>query len=409
MLFRSRDRRRRHHHVVAQLRTADNTQVRDILDNWFANNAADFEPIAAGRGPYDYMTEGLDALSDEGIKADIRQISAYTDLADSLRRAPLQMAEQKIPRFGNPLNDFMSYGRRRAENESTADFLLDYMSRPGNALSQAADTVPGGTAVSAADALKTLGFNVEGDIPGGVKALAERMGIDPDELLTNRSFQKEFVDKLNTKIVRARTPAEVGSLIKAADWFTQNFKQLALLWPARYTRDKYSGAFAAATKGAYNPLDWYAGLQAKSGNYSPLLRRLEGAPGYGIDDLFPSGAAPTDEMLREARLRKFLSESGGEGLTSATVTDDLGRDAGNLTYRETFPGAAGPALPGLLQKMRNRPIPWDLLTPRSQQGNRNWLLAAGDAAAESVDAGNRIGTYLTRIRAGDAQIGRAHV
>lgn len=390
------------------LRGAGDTDVRQILDEWLGANAKDFAPIKAGRGAYDYMADGLkaDDFSEEAIakaaKVAQKQEQAYIALADSLRRAPLQMAEQGIPRFGNSLNDFVGYVRNRARNNSAADVLLGELAKPANVLAQNAGLVPGGAVYSPLEALAELGFKTAGDkVPSGVRALAERMGIPPDELLNNRAYGQEFINRLSTKITQARAPKEAGPLLAAYDWYTQAFKQLALLWPARYSRDAYSGAFAGATKGAFSPLDWLAGLRAGGGNYAPLARRLEGAPGYSAEDLFP-GATPSAEQLAEARVRKFLKGGGGQALTQASVADDLGRQARNLTYRETFPGAAGGIFSGLLDRMKKNPIPWDLYRNRTSEGNTNWLLDLGDRMARATDSGNRIGSYLTRIRRGDS-------
>lgn len=143
-------------------------------------------------------------------------------------------------------------------------------------------------------------------------------------------------------------------------------------------------------------------MRAKGGNYGPLAKRLASAPGYQASDLFPAGVTPSAEQLAEARVRKFLTEAGGEGLSSGSVSDDLGRQGSNLTYSETFPGGAGPIFQGMGARMRSRPVPWNIFALRNSEGNPNWLLELGDRAAEGSDAFNRIGTYLTRVRKGDA-------
>lgn len=403
------DRMFRDGDLQTALRNAPDTQVRDIVDQWLAHNAADFEPIAAGRGVYDYMANGLDPtdFTEEGLAAadavGRRQQQAYTDLADSLRRSPLQMAEQQLPRFGNSLNDLSNYVRHRARREATADLLLDELS--ANALGQAADTVPGGAVYTPQEALQTLGFvhSAEGDaVPSGIAALANRMGISPDHLMNEVSFPRELIDRLNTKLVRARAPQEAQGLLRAFDNYTQRFKTLALLWPARYVRDMYSGGFAGATQNAFNLADAATGVQVRGGNYANLARRLDGAPGYSADDLFPRGIVPTEAQLADARVRRFLKDAGAQGLTTESVADEAGRQASNLTYRGTFPGASGPILQGMGQRIRNNPLPWNIFSLRNSEGNPNWLLELGDRAAEGSDAFNRIGTYLTRVRRGDA-------
>jgi hypothetical protein len=393
--------------LQAALRNAPNTEARLILDDWLTANASEFQPIRNGGMPFDYMAKGLDPkdLSDEAMEraAEVarRQQQAYEDLADSLRRTPLQRANEGIPLYGNSLNDLSSYVRHSARREATADVLLDELS--SNALLQAADDVPGGAVYTPLEALRELGFMATKEDDAGVLALARRMGVSPEELLGKRSFSRDLVDRLNTNLTSARAPREAQGLFKAIDAYTQQFKSLALLWPARYVRDMYSGAFAGATQGGFNPFDAAAAVGVRGGNYGPLAKQLERAPGYQIDDLFPVGPAPSAEQLAEARVRKFLTEAAGEGLTFGSVSDDLGRQASNLTYNETFPGGAGPIFQGMGERIRRRPIPYDLLwSLRNSEGNKNWLLELGDRAAEGSDAFNRIGTYLTRVRKGDA-------
>jgi hypothetical protein len=392
--------------LAKQLRNVTaNDQAERVLKDWLSTNASDFAPIARGEDAYDYMLsrKGVRYEGDKLLAAEMRRQEAYIDLADSIRRAPLQYSTEQLPRYGNSLNDLYTAIRNTSRREAVADTLLDELA--GNAINRHIDMVPGGNAYSPADALGTLGFVSRADenaIPSGVQALASRMGVDPEELLTNYSFPRDLVDRMNTRLVTARAPAEATGLLKVIDDYTQRFKSLALLWPARYNRDMYSGGFAGLTQGAFNPLDAYAAVQAKGGNYAPLARRLSSAPGYGADELFPTGMRPSAEQLAEARVRKFLSDSGAEGLTSGGVSDDLGRQASNLTYRETFPGGAGPIFQGMGGRIRRSPVPWNLGSLRTSEGNANWLLELGDRAAEGSDAFNRIGTYLTRVRKGDA-------
>lgn len=392
--------------LQAALRNAPNTEARIILDEWLGTNARNFGPIKAGGSPFDYMASKLnpEALDDEALAAaeavGRKQQQAYEDLADSLRRTPLQRSSQGIPLYGNALNDLTNYMRHNARREATADLLLDELS--ANSLLQAADDVPGGTAYTPLEALKELGFMAKSEGDAGVIALANRMGISPEELLSGRAFSREMVDRMNAKLVSARAPREASGLLKLADDYTQSFKSLALLWPSRYLRDDYSGAFAAATQGGFNPFDAYAGVRARGGDYGPLAKRLASAPGYQVDDLFPTGAAPSADQLMEARVRKFLTEAGGEGLTAGSVSDDLGRQASNFNYNETFPGGSGPIYQGMGARMKRSPIPWNIFALRNSEGNPNWLLELGDRTAEASDAFNRIGTYLTRVRKGDA-------
>lgn len=410
------------------------SDVRQIIDNWLQENAGDFmeklppSPVAGPASPFDFMREpakkaGQDA--EEVLRAQ------YIKLADSIRRTPLEFAKEGLPKYGNALNDYATYVRARARNEATAGVLMRQLANnpilddAGKYVS--ADMVPGGTAYSIDEALGLLNLDhwsprtlADGTVSfsPAMEAFARTLNKSPADL-TDVSIPKEFVDQLRAKVQKARAPQEAGPLLQLFDNMTQQFKTLALLWPARYSRDTYSGAFAGATQGAFNPLDWWAGLQARRGNYKPLVGRLRNAPGYGLEDLFPgegtvaladdpvSAALPagvravSSKELAEAQIRKFLTDAGGQGIGQSSVMDDMGRTADNLTYRGTFPGASGGLFKGMSRNPLN-PQTYNLFALRGRQGNPAWLLELGDRLAEATDAGNRIGTYLSMIRKGAA-------
>lgn len=361
--------------LQAALRQAPNalpgggSGVRPLLDNWITANAPDFwMPTgisSRGGSVFDYADDATQEL-------------LYRQTADHFRRADPQFAKNALPLFGNSLNDLARYERGRRRAEATANVLLNQLNQTHIAAS--ADSIPGNTAYSAADALRRLGFDSE----TGPAALARRMGISPDDL-ANVSFDRNFIENYAQRIERSRQPMETKGLLKAADSYTRAFKTLALLWPARYTRDRYSGGFAAATQGLYNPIDRATGVRVRSGDYSWLPARLKDAPGYTL-------------LSDEEKIRKFLADSGGQALSNASVTDNLLKATENLAYKEIFPGAARPTWSSLLSSTRDwarNPRKWLSLS-------ENPLVELGDRAAETSDAANRIGTYLTAIRKGYA-------
>jgi hypothetical protein len=378
-----------------------------VIDDWLARNVPDWDP---GGNPFGYLADEFEG--DELLK---RTQDMYVGLADSLRRTPLQAAEQGIPKFGNSLNDFSSYlmnrGRMRANANTLLDIAAEEFAKGGDdVLLRMADSVPGGTHIALPDALKALGFTED-----AVPALAQRMGEDADEL-SRMSMSKDLVDRLNERMVTARTPREAEGLWKAYQGFTDSFKTLALASPARHVRDAYSGAFASATQDGFAFRDWWAGTQVAGGNYAGLSKRLQNSKGYRVEDLFPGdvvvgkpGASlpagytlVTEEQLAEARARKFLKAAGGQGLTSGTVADDLGRQASNLQVNEAFPGQAG----GLFRNVFDKPLfslrTWNPFATRGRTSNPNMLLDLSDRAASFTDAGNRLGTFLNRVRKGDS-------
>lgn len=355
--------------------------VEDVLERWLQANAVSYS------NPFDWARQNLPAQA-----ADARVRQLYVDLADSLRRTPMEAAQQGIPKYGNSLNDLRNHLMHRATKEAHADTLLriladrdGILAQSGDLIRQAAGDVAGGVGVGAAEAMRMLGF----DAAGGAAALANRMGVSVDDL-ANISFSRELIDRLNQRISTSRAPVEATGLLALGKKFTDTFKTLALASPARHVRDAYSGAFASATRGAFSPLDWVAGARAGGGDYSALVQRLRGTAQY--PDHF------TDEQI----IRKFLKESGGQGLSMGTVADDLGRGASNLQYEAPFPGGSG----SLFRNVFNKPLLsartwWPFMT-RQRSVNPNMLLDLSDRAASFTDAGNRIGTFVNRIRKGDS-------
>lgn len=371
--------------------------VRDTIDTWLKTNASQWlEPDSEGyvRRPFEWFFQNADPFTqperyDAAVK---REAKAYEDLANSLRRTPLQAAQQQIPKFGNALNDFVSNMMGRARAESNADVLLRELADPRNIIEQAAGEIPGGIGYSAEEALKELGFitKAPGDEPAaGLAALAKRMGRDPADL-ANVSFDRRMIDRLTERLYRARTPREAEGVWKLIQNYTNSFKTLALASPARSVRDLYSGGFAGFTQDAFAPGDWASGSRLGGGDYASIPGRLRGTP------QFP------EEMTDDEILRKFLKSAGGVGLGDGAVADDLGRAAGGIRMQETFPGAAGPVFRGLFNKNWRDWRTYFPFSTRGQAANPNPALDFFDRLATKTDQANRLGTYLNRIRKGDS-------
>lgn len=412
----------------------DATQARQVIDAWVARNAQSAWLTKAGGSPFAYIQQkvaGLDPLDPANaapIADAVRQTrAAYKELADTIRGLPTQHAKNKIPFYGNSINDLSRYVRSRARNEATADVLLRELASTGNLSDVAADMAAGGNRYTIAEALKTLGFDTANsgfdDVGNRVLSKAEQAFVaargkagtpvlmpgDIDSL----SLPRKYVDEMARRILGARVPYEATGLLKAADDFTRRFKTLALLFPSRYTRDMYSGSFAAATQDAFHPLDFFRGQRIGSGVYDSIPGRVRHLPDYQalntrsnlarLRSMGPRFQKMTDAQLHdELMIRKFLADGGGQGLTSADAVSELGRGASNLSMVENAPGLAGKTSAGLLELIRKRPFAWDLWSLDKTRPDRNWLLEAGDRAAKASDDFNRIGTYLNRISKGDS-------
>jgi hypothetical protein len=362
--------------LQAALRGADVPQARTILQEWGARNGI----------------EDLYAWADDDSKGEL-----YTQLADFVSTLDPQHARKQLPIFGqNAFNELSRYVIGRGRTESNASGLLDMLARNGEA--QRAADVAGRVNYTPEEALAKLGLT--GDEAS--MALLSRTGGDS---LENLSFNKKLIDDWSRSVERAKSPPELSALGQMYDDFTGTFKTLALLWPARYSRDAYSGAFAAAMKNSFNPIDWYVGTQLRKGNYAALPSRLRGTPGYS--DVVVDGVSRP--MTDEEIIQKFLVQAGGQGLGTSTASDEMLSGAAGAQLKGMYPGAAPPTWSSLGRRVYNPDRTWrdafrdfNPFATRSASGNRNPLLELGDRAAETTDAGNRFGVYLNQIRQGAA-------
>lgn len=402
--------------------------VQDYVDEWLRREAPEYWARTEDgdlAGPFSYLRKELEDGSEEATKALAKESGLYGELADSIASLPLNYAEEGLPYYGDALTDFINYAQSRGRTERVGPALIDELAKAA----LRSPRTPSFSSYTAREALEKLGFNLTAgqklDDAGNVIArgnaenlLAKALGANANVATADRKLAvadyaadldtlrvpQDLIENLKAGVQRASTPTEAKGLLKKYDQFLQSFKSLALLFPSRYTRDAYSGSFAAGTQGLFNPLDSYAGFQVGRGNYKPLARRLRQAPGY-------------DGLTDEQAIRKFLGSAGGEQLTEFNIADDLARDASNLTTPDVFPGSAGPYMQGVKEKFRQNPNFLELTeigpdgkrrwssrnlfwAQRNRAGNPNWLLDAGDRAATSSDSWNRIGTYLTAVRQG---------
>lgn len=393
--------------------------VQETVDDWLRANVPEYwakTNTDGVMGPFSYLVKDAEAGSDEAADALAKAQKLYGELADSIASLPKNFADESLPFYGDPLTDFTNYVRSRGRTERVGQTLYDELAKA--AIN--APRTPGFSSFTAREAMQKLGLNVEaGQVVDDAGAIIERSnaekllasaiqrnrstnGIDPltaraDDVrldIDNLRVPQDMIEGLLQGVQKARTPSEAQGLLKIYDQFLQSFKSLALLFPSRYTRDMYSGSFAGATQSAFNPLDSLAGLQTGRGNYKALARRL--GPG-----LFRKAAPGYEGLSEEDRILKFLSEAAGQGLTDFNITDDLARNASNLTTPDLFPGSAGKYMQGVGAKMDPRTLAfYNLWAQRRRSGNPNWLLDAGDRAATASDSWNRIGTYLSAVRQG---------
>jgi hypothetical protein len=325
--------------------------------------------------------------------------SLYSQLADFLRAMDPQHAKTGRPIFGqNSFNEMARYVTGRGRVETDADFMLNLLKKQADSAN--ADDVVGGVNYTADEALSRLGLKGE----DALSVLEGTIGRPLSEV----SFPKKFIDDWSRVVDSGRMPPELTPVAEKANDFLRSFKTLALAWPSRLSRDAYSGAFAAAMKNSFNPIDWYTGTQLRKGNYDPLVKPMLG----GLIPPRLAGVPEYEELLRtnpEEAVRKFLLDAGGEGLGTSTASDEMLDGVANAGMRELYPGGARPE-PGDLKRrfwnpdrtLREAARDYNPFAVRGGNGNRNPILEAFDRGAEITDAGNRYGTYLNQIRQGAA-------
>jgi hypothetical protein len=371
---------------------AEQAALKDQIDK--ATRAGELHRVAP-------LQKQLKAVAAQIPKAERQEWQGrlYGQLADFMRAMDPQHAKTGVPIFGqNSFNEMARYILGRGRTETDAQFLLDTLKK--NRTDVSADQVLGGVNYTAEQALEKLGLT--GD--NAMDVLANAIGSPLDQV----SFNKKLVDDWASRAAVGRLPENLSPLMEGVDDLTKSFKTLALAWPSRYTRDLYSGGFAAAMRNSYNPIDRYVGTQVRRGNYDPLVKPMLG----GLIPPRLAGIPEYDELLKtnpDEAIRKFLSEAGGQGLGGGSISDEMLTGASNAQMREMYPGAARPEWRSLLRKFWNPDRTareairdyWPFAV-RGGDGNRNPFLELADRAAETTDAANRFGTYLTQLRGGAA-------
>lgn len=319
-------------------------------------------------------------------------------LGDLIRKADTQFADRNMGLFDqSSFDDMVRYERGRARVSSNAKIVTDTLLQ--GARDGGPDSFVGGGWLRLDDAAKQLGF----DEKQLRKVIQEQTGRD----ITNLAVNEKLVESLK-RLMPPTSMVEDSLGRKAWDTYTNAFKIGALANPAYHTRNLYSGQIATLTTGTTNPislaLDSYAGWQAGKGNYAPLVRRLRKAPAYADPKL-------TDEQI----LDDFLSKSARNRLSGGEISDLAG--AQEQATRGLYPGSDAGDTPipffgkdGLLYDPNRtwrdwssvRGVDWmGLLSDRrAPTRTQNPFLNLHERVGRRVEDANRLGAYVSQIRAG---------
>lgn len=387
-----------------RLLSATDAEVPEIIDNAFANIGLE--------APYRYgMQELEDFLARDDILpfarkeaeqklADLqaKAVKNKVLLGDLVRKADTQFADNNMGLFDqSSFDDMVRYERGRARVSANAKIVTDQLLKA--ARDGGPDSFVGGGWLRLDDAAKQLGF----DEKQLGKVLQEQSGQD----ITNLAVNEKLVESLK-KLMPPQTVAEDSLGRKAWDTYTNAFKVGALANPAYHTRNLYSGQISTLTTGSTNPislaLDSYAGWQAGKGNYAPLIRRLRKAPAYSDPNL-------TDEQI----LDDFLSKSARNRLSGGEISDLSG--AQEQATKGLYPGSDASDTPipfvgkdGLLYDPDRtwndwatvRGVDWFGLASdrRAPTRTKNPFLNLHERVGRRVEDANRMGAYVSQIRAG---------
>jgi hypothetical protein len=313
--------------------------------------------------------------------------SRYDKLANLIRTADTQFADEGIGLFDSPSwNNALRYEMGRATNLSNAERLTEMLAR--HAQDVPAGNVQGGVNIPLEEAARRLGYDRR-----NFRQLWQQLPASGGQDATNFSINEDLVKAMQTLSPETKLAPAEGSLLRGIDQFTNAFKVGALASPAFHVRNAYSGAYNAATQGAFNPLDYWAAFRAGQGNTDALARRLESVPAY-------AGMGP------EERLRQFMIDREAQRVGGGNVLADLAVPTDGTVELPTIGTAARELLTGR-QGRGWREFLNDFFSLRGvgitrapRRQNTNPLLVLNDAVGQGTEDMLRTGTFLNQLRKG---------
>lgn len=337
---------------------------------------------------------------------------------------------QKSPLFGqHPIEMIGDYMRGRNESMATADTLFDSLAT--FAKNQPYGQVGGGRHISMQEALNRLGLktydeagfdvldeagNAARPLRGATQQMRERLsrifGGDPDKIRLNEvSIPEEHVNRL----LRARDAFSTGEaaqgLLAGLDHITTGWKGAILTWPARSTRDLFSGAVS----------NWLEGALSKEGVTAARSLLQEGPEGAAFLNVIRS----IPRYQTNDGLAQFYYDLAQSGLIGPSQFNEAGASVLGKNALSKLPGMSpvtiGDAVGELMPQAGRswQQFGKDFLTWRSKlrplADTQNPILRAGEKLNSLTDGINRLSGYIELLRQGyDPQAAaramkRAHV
>lgn len=295
-------------------------QVREISQDAAVRTAATDEDAA--RHIYDTVN-GAGGANTTG-----RNLPEYTmrqarTLARHIRSARGDVVE-RVGFFDNHfMEDYARYIKGREKAIGRTDVILDTLAttaQPGHFSTQ-----PGTGHRSARGVLNQLGLRTtrmaDGTVQGAQQRLFDELrnrGFNLNDIddLRNVSLDSRIVARLNRINEFYKRPELQSGFLKVLDDVTRLWKSSILSWPARFTRDRYSGWFTNFLE-VGNPVTLYKGsvatqrlIQGQTDELATFLRQM---PRF-------ASLAP-DEALRQ-----YTNELAASGLLQGRRLDDIGME-----------------------------------------------------------------------------------
>jgi hypothetical protein len=326
-------------------------------------------------------------------------------MADFLSKLDDTSIKAKLPIFGSHFtDDFARYVKGNERSLAITDTLTELMA--GSAKNQKARLVPGGLHVPLRQAARNLGLQTVNTATPGATPLMMRAGIEPNLLarlakrfpgqvneLKNFSLDERMVQRL-TRIADFYDYPEVQKgWLKFFDDYTRLWKASILAFPARFTRDWYSGGFSNAVEVGVGTELWHGYTGARhliQGDMDKLDAIIGMAPRYR-------------GMAKATRLREFQNDLAAGGLLGGRRAADFADTRSSL---QSGKDVADEFLPGMNPRTTLGYQAWDLLSlnkPRpvadaaySELG-KNWNRIADVGWKRPRDIGNPVLRWSQRL------------
>ena len=293
-------------------------------------------------------------LFPNGVMPDGTPVPEYTTkaarrLARVLSQLDADAVKNKLPMFGShPVDDFARYvtGNERAMkvNENLFDIIAS------TAKQQPWADVEGTNFFSLNKAMKDLQLRTVKTATPGASMIPMDIGAAPEIIRRLEArFPGQQIDlkdfSIDGKVLRRLSkladfydrPEAHNWMLKAFDSITRVWKGSVLSWPARFTRDWYSGAFSNIVE-VGDPLAFYKGYEGAKhllqGDWDKLDAVLAEIPKYS-------------QMVPAQRKKAFMQDTAGTGVLGGRQTMDTTDAMRAITTGEDV---AHEFLPGIDQR-----------------------------------------------------------